>query len=714
MPPATATAKYRHPLHTFFSPDSIALIGASRDPEKIPGRLLSMLRKNEFPGKLYPINPNYGDIEGLKCYPSIAAVGQPIDLAIVMIPARAVLGALRECATAGVKNAVIISSGFAEEGGDSMVMQDAIADLARKTGMRISGPNAEGFYSEAQRVAATFSPTVDIKPDAPRLIATRRRIGIVAQSGGIGFAIYHRAKALGIALSYVISTGNESDLGAGEFLDFMVQDSSTDVVLLFIEGIRDVEKFVAAARRAAETGKSVIVTKVGRSGAGERAAASHTASMAGWSAAYDAVFAKYGFIVSNDLDEAVTIAAVLTTNPMPKGDRVAVLTVSGGAGIWGADTVSMQGLQVPELSAAIQTEIRALIPSYGTARNPIDVTAQGVHSGGLQKSIDLLSASDEVDAVLVVLSLSSDARMPFKQAELKPVISAQNKPIVFYSYTLPSQFARSELATSGVVVLSGLTHVGVAMRQMVQRARFKLAPGAEAEASLPRDGSVDLKSGPLSEFDSKSLLREAGIALSDEVLVADKNALDAAIARIGFPLVMKIQSPDIPHKSEVGGVRVNIATKGEAFATFQTLLENARRHRPNAAIQGVLVGPMAKKGVEIIVGTLLDATFGPMIMVGLGGVTTELFRDVVYRPAPVSAVEAAAMLAELKAAPLLSGFRGAAKTDIPALSELISQISLLAARYSAQVSEIELNPVLVHPAGHGATIVDALVVRKGA
>ena len=714
MPPATATAKCRHPLHTFFSPDSIALIGASRDPEKIPGRLLSMLRKNEFPGKLYPINPNYGDIEGLTCYPSIAAVGQPIDLAIVMIPARAVLGALKECATAGVKNAVIISSGFAEEGGDSMAMQDAIADLASKTGMRISGPNTEGFYSEAQRVAATFSPTVDVKPDAPRLIATRRRIGIVAQSGGIGFAIYHRAKALGIALSYVISTGNESDLGAGEFLDFMVQDSSTDVVLLFIEGIRDVEKFVAAARRAAETGKSVIVTKVGRSGAGERAAASHTASMAGWSAAYDAVFAKYGFIVSNDLDEAVTIAAVLTTNPMPKGDRVAVLTVSGGAGIWGADTVSMQGLQVPELSAAIQTEIRALIPSYGTARNPIDVTAQGVHSGGLQKSIDLLSASDEVDAVLVVLSLSSDARMPFKQAELKPVISAQNKPIVFYSYTLPSQFARSELATSGVVVLSGLTHVGVAMRQMVQRARFKLAPGAEAEASLPRDGSVDLKSGPLSEFDSKSLLREAGIALSDEVLVADKNALDAAIARIGFPLVMKIQSPDIPHKSEVGGVRVNIATKGEAFAAFQTLLENARRHRPKAAIQGVLVGPMAKKGVEIIVGTLLDATFGPMIMVGLGGVTTELFRDVVYRPAPVSAVEAAAMLAALKSAPLLSGFRGAAKTDIPALSELISQISLLAARYSAQVSEIELNPVLVHPAGHGATIVDALVVRKGA
>jgi acetyltransferase len=701
-----------HPLDSLFAPDSIALIGASRDLEKIPGRLLSMLRKNEFPGKIFPINPNYGDIDGLKCYPAIADVGEPIDLAIVMIPARAVLGALEQCAAAGVKNAVIISSGFAEEGGDSAAMQDAIVALAKNTGMRISGPNAEGFYSQVQRVAATFSPTVDVKPGAPPLVATIRRIGIVAQSGGIGFAIYHRAKALGIALSYVISAGNESDLGAGEFFEFVVQDSSTDVILLFIEGIRDVDKFLVAARRAAEIGKPVIVTKVGRSGAGERAAASHTASMAGWSAAYDAVFAKYGFIVSNDLDEAVTIAAVLTSNPMPKGDRVAVLTVSGGAGIWGADTVAMQGLQVPELSQSIQTEIRKLLPSYGAAGNPIDVTAQGVHSGGLQRSIDLLDVSDEVDAILVVLSLSSDTRMPFKQAELKPVLSAQNKPIVFYSYTLPSHFARTEFAASGAVVLSGLTHVGVAMRQMVQRAKFRLAPPATAAASPPRDVSAHLKSATLSEFDSKSLLRDAGIALPDEVLVSSRGELDAAIARAGFPLVMKIQSRDIPHKSEVGGVRVNIASKGEAFAAYQALLESAGRHRPDAAIQGVLVGPMAKKGVEIIVGTLLDATFGPMIMVGLGGITTELFKDVIYRPAPVSAAEASAMLAELKAAPLLNGFRGAAKTDIPALSQLIAQISALAAQFVSEISEIEINPVLVHPQGHGVTIVDALVVRK--
>jgi acyl-CoA synthetase (NDP forming) len=711
MPAATTSS---HPLDSFFSPSSIALIGASRDLEKIPGRLLSMLRKNHYPGRIYPVNPNYGELDGLKCFPSISDVGQPIDLAIVIIPARAVLGALEQCAAAGVKNAVIISSGFAEEGGDSTAMQDAIVALAKRTGMRISGPNAEGFYSEAQHVAATFSPTVDVKPGQVDLVASRRRAAIVAQSGGIGFAIKHRAKALGVAISYCVSAGNEADLGAGEFLDYMVQDPSTDVILLFIEGIRDVEKFLAAAKRAAEIGKPVIVTKVGRSGAGERAAASHTASMAGWSAAYDAVFAKYGFITSNDLDEAVTIAAMLTTSPLPKGDRVGVVTVSGGGGIWAADTVSMQGLQVPELPAPMQAEIRKLLPSYGTARNPIDVTAQGVNSGGLQKSIELLDASDDIDAILVVLSLSSDTRMPFKRDELKPVIDAQHKPIVFYSYTLPSNFARTALAESGVVVLSGLTHAGVAMRKIADYARFKLAPPVSETDSTPFDLAAHLTLETLSEHDSKSLLRAAGISLPDEVLVAEKGALDEAIARAGFPLVMKIQSRDIPHKSEVGGVRVNIASKGEAWAAYGALLDSARQHRPDAVIQGVLVSPMAKKGVEIIVGTMGDATFGAMIMVGLGGITTELFKDVVYRPAPVSAEEATAMLGELKAAPLLNGFRGAAKADVPALAQLISQISQLAAQFKDQISEIELNPVLVHPEGKGVSIVDALVVRKGA
>ena len=701
-----------HLLDRFFAPDSIALIGASRDLDKIPGRLLSMLRRNGFPGRIYPVNPNYGELDGLTCYKSIAEIGQKIDLAIVVIPARAVLGALEQCAAAGVRNAIVISSGFAEEGGDSTAMQDDIAALAERTGMRISGPNAEGFFSEAERVAATFSPTADVRPDEPRLIATKKRIGIVAQSGGVGFAIYHRARALGIALSYVVSTGNEADLGAGEFFHYMVQDRSTDVILLFIEAIRDVDQFLAGARRAAELGKPVIVTKVGRSGAGARAAASHTASMAGWSVAYDAVFAKYGFVISNDLDEAVTTAALFASQPMPRGDRIAVLTVSGGAGIWAADTVARQGLQVPELSASIQADIRKLLPSYGATRNPIDVTAQGVHSGGLQRSIELLDGSDEVDAILLVLSLSSDTRTPFQQDALKPIIEAQHKPIMCYSYTLPSQFARSALAQSGVVVLSGLTHVGVALRAMLQRARFNLPPPLSAEVRRLPEQAAPLASATLSEADSKAVLRAAGIAVPDEILVSEKAMLDEAIARIGLPLAMKIQSRDIPHKSEVGGVRLNIGTKGEVYLAFEALLDNARRHRPEAAIQGVLVSPMASKGVEIIIGTLVDPTFGPMVMTGLGGITTELFKDVIWRPAPLSASEATAMLAELKAAPLLDGFRGTAKADVAALSELIAQLSQFAALWRDEIAEIELNPVLVHPEGRGVTIVDALVAGK--
>jgi len=314
--------------------------------------------------------------------------------------------------------------------------------------------------------------------------------------------------------------------------------------------------------------------------------------------------------------------------------------------------------------------------------------------------------------MLVVLSLSSDVRMPFKEAELKPVIVAQRKPVVFYSYTLPSDFARQALAKSGVVVLSGLTHAAVAMRQLARHAQFKPAPEGDA-ASLPeRDLAAYLTAPSFSEADSKALLRAAGVAVPAEVLVAERDALDEAIARTGFPLVMKIQSPDIGHKSEVGGVRVDIATKGEAFTAYREILDSAQKHRPDAAIQGVLVSPMAKKGIEIIVGSLRDETFGPLVMVGLGGVATELFRDVVYRPAPVSAEEAVAMIDELKAAALLKGFRGAAKADIAALSQLIAQLSLLAARLRDDVSEIELNPVLVHGEGQGVTIVDALVVRK--
>jgi acyl-CoA synthetase (NDP forming) len=475
-----------HPLESLFAPRSIAVIGASRDTAKIPGTLLAFLRKNGFAGAIYPVNPNYTDIEGLACHPSVSAIGAPVDLAVVTIPAKRVLDALEDCASAGVRNAIIISSGFAEEGGESARMQDAITALAKRSGMRIVGPNAQGYFNEPLKIAATFSPTVDVKPGVTRLLATQRRIGIAAQSGGIGFAMCNRAQALGLALSIVISTGNESDVGVGEVLDYMVQDASTDVILLFIEGIRDTPHFLAAAERAAQSGKPIIVTKVGRSAAGARASAAHTASVAGSPAAYDALFARYGFIGTDDLDEAVAIAALLTTGPLPKGDRAAIVTTSGGGGIWAADAMVAQGLQVPELSEGLQSEIRALIPSYGSARNPVDITAQAVHSGGLQKTLEMLEASDEVDSILVVISLSNEARIPFKVEELKPLIERQRKPMLFWTYTLPSQFARAGLAEAGVAVLSDLSNTAAAMRKVLQFAMRQRSDAALA--ALRRKG----------------------------------------------------------------------------------------------------------------------------------------------------------------------------------------------------------------------------------
>lgn len=699
----------KHPLETFFAPGSIAVIGASRDEKKIPGLLLAFLRRNGFTGALYPVNPAHDSIGDLPCYPSVGAIGRPVDLAIVVIPARAVLAALEDCAAAGVRHAIVISSGFAEEGGASAGMQAEIAALARRTGMRICGPNAEGFYNEPQRVAATFSPTVDVKPEAPRLVATPRRLGIIAQSGGIGFAIYNRARAMGIAVSKVVSTGNEADLAAGEFFDYLAQDDATDVIVLFVEGVRDPQAFVAASRRAAEARKPVIAIKVGRSGAGERAAASHTASMAGWAAAYDAVFARDGIIACDDLDEAVAVAAAFCVAPAARGRRVGVVTVSGGAGAWIADAVAAQGLQIPELSQPMQAEIRALIPSYGSPRNPVDITAQAVHSGGLQKVVELLDASGDVDAIAVVVSLASETRMPVKAAEIAPLIGAQRKPILIFTYTLPSSFARAELAAAGTVAFSGVASLARALRSLADRGSFALPPPLPAH---PRAQTGI--AGRLSEHDSKALLREAGIAVPREVLVSEKIRLAAALAEVGFPLAMKIQSRDIPHKTEAGGVRLDVRDAGEAAAAFTALIENARRFRPDADIRGVLVGPMARPGIEMVVGAVNDPTFGPIIMAGFGGVATELFRDVVYRPAPVDEAEALAMIDALKSAPLLDGFRGAAAADKVALAALIARLSSLAEAWRDDVAELEINPVRVHAAGEGITIVDALVVGKAA
>ena len=693
-------------LDSFFNPRSIAIVGASPDHTKIRGALLHLLQKNGYAGRIYPVNPSYGEIGGLRCYPNAAAIGEAVDLALVAIPASGVLAALEECAAAGVSHAVIISSGFAEDDAAPPDLQDKIAALARSTGMRICGPNAEGFYNEPTRVTATFSPAVDgLAHDLP--VATSRRVAVVSQSGGMGFALFNRGRALGLPFSFVVSTGNEADLTVADFLQHGADSPETGGVLMFVEAIRDPAAFRAAALSAAATGKPVVAIKIGRSAAGQQAASSHTASLAGWDAGYDAMFRRYGITVAADLDEALAAMGALMTNPPARGNRVAILTVSGGAGALAADALSLAGLDVAELSEPSQAAIRAFIPSYGSARNPVDLTAQGAHGGGTLRATELLMDDPAIDIVAIVTSLANPSRVTLDGTALRTLLSQQRKPVLIYSYTLPSELGRRTITEAGAVVVPSMALLGVAARTLAQA---RTAPRCLA-APLAPAMEAQLANGPMSEHAVKALLAHFGIATAPHRLVTKADDLDAAASALGFPLALKIQSPDIVHKTEVDGVRLGIADHDALHSAYAAVLDAARRHAPAARIEGVMLEAMAAPGTEWIVGVVTDPVAGPVLTVGAGGTQAELLRDVTHRIAPVDEAEAAAMLGELRSTPLLHGFRGRPVADTPALARLIAQVSTLAAA-SERIAELELNPVIVHAAGQGCTIADAFLAVR--
>ena len=699
-------------LDSLLSPGSVAVIGASPDPHKIRGQLLLLLRRNGFAGRIIPVNPSCTDIGGLPCHPTIGAAGGPVDVALIAIPAAAVLQSLEECAAAGVRNAVIISSGFAEDDAAPPDLQDRMRALARRTGMRILGPNAEGFHNEPGRISATFSPAVDRDAD-DNPTAIQARIGIVAQSGGMGFALYNRGRALGLSFSTVVSTGNEADLTAADIMAHMAADPGTAGILLFLETVRDPVAFAAAADAAIQAGKFIVAIKVGRSDAGRIAAASHTASMAGASEGYDAMFRRHGITVAAELEEALTIAAVLASNPRAAGNRVGVVTISGGAGAWAADALEAAGLVLPELGEATQAAIRGFIPSYGAARNPVDLTAGGAQGGGTLRTIELLSRDPAVDQIVVVTTLANPARVSIDGPALAALLAERRKPVLFYSYTLPSSLGRWVLADAGAVICPSMATLAAAARVLAQQHAPHATP---LELALP-DAVRHRLAGPgrtLPEHAAKAILAECGVAMAPSRLVQRRSDLAGAGAALGYPLALKVQSAGIPHKTEAGGVRLGIADTAGLEAAFDAVMAGAACHAPGAPIDGVLLEPMARPGVEVIVGVVRDPTFGPMVTVGAGGTATELFKDVAHRLAPLDEADAAGLVRELRSAPLLQGFRGAPDADLPALARLIALVSQVAHAGRAAVAELELNPVIVHPAGQGCTIADALLVLSPA
>jgi acetate---CoA ligase (ADP-forming) len=700
-----------HKLHSFFWPESIAVLGASPDVHRIRGRLFRQLHENGFPGRILPINPSYQEIDGFRCYPSIGAVTGGIDLALIAIPAAGVAAAVEECARAGAKNALIISSGFAEEGGAAGDMQAELLAVTQRTGIRACGPNCEGYYNAMGRVATTFSPTVETKDDDSRALVSEKRVGVIAQSGGIGFALFNRGKAAGLAFSYVISTGNEADLGMADFLDYMVEDPHTQAVMLFCEAVRNGPGFVAALEKARGLGKPVIAIKVGRSDAGTRATASHTASLSGSHAAYHAVFERYGVIEAEDADEAVAIAGLALTCPLPKGRRAGIITVSGGGGAWMADTLSAHGLTVPNLSAKSQAALRPLMPSYGAAGNPVDVTAQGSNTGPAMMTVmEHLARSDEIDMLVLVTSLTSETRVSLDAARVRAVAESCGKPMTVWSYTLPSIFGRTAAAGCGLFVHSDLRNVGVSMG--------KLAGYAEAmQRTLPEPFTpVSGRLYPglpavVPEYLAKQVLAAWLPDTREKLAGSAEEAADAA-QHLGFPVVLKVQSPQLPHKTEAGGVRLNLADRDAVTSAYTEMLTDVALHAPDATIDGVLVQRMAPKGHEMVIGMVNDPTFGPIMMLGFGGTTVELFGDVVHAPAPVDEAEATRMILSLKSARLLTGFRGAKPIDPKPVAVLVAALSRAALMLQDQVREFELNPVIIHADGSGLTVADALLLMK--
>jgi len=698
----------------FFNPGSIAFIGATPKQDKLGGRLFQYATGFGYTGKVYPVTPAYEEIGGHRCYASILDVKAPIDLAIIVIPAKRVPDAVEECAEAGVDTVMIISSGFAEEGGAALELQERVLATVERSGMKLIGPNSEGYLSFAGRVCATFSPVVEkINEDLFPHAAPDRKIGVISQSGGMGFAVYTRGRHLGLSFSHIISTGNEGGLTSADYVDVMVRDPETKVIVVLCEGIRDGVGFARSAARAREAGKPVIVCKLGRSAAGARAAASHTASLTGEHSAYRATFRRHGIVEAADMDELVALCAAFALMPLPAGRRVGIVTTSGGGGTMAADMLSDVGLTVPELSAETQEQILPMLPGHASALNPVDTTAQGSATGPVSMKIArILEASGEVDMLLHIVSAARENAVALEEDVLAEIMTRGKTPVMCWAYTLASNFARKTAADGKTVLMTDLRQVCQAMAKVTEYAELLAETPDSAEADGKALSRPDTSAGALTEHQAKAWLRDYGLGGEGDVLATSADAAEKAAEGMGYPVVMKVQSPDILHKTEVGGVRVGLADAAAVKAAYGEIVSNAAAKASGATVDGVLVQKMAPKGVELVVGMVNDATFGPIMMIGAGGTAVELFGDVIHYPAPISPATAKQLLGKLKSAPLWNGFRGGEPVDMGPAADLIARISQAALAASDHVAEMEFNPVIVHGDGSGLTVADAVVILK--
>jgi acyl-CoA synthetase (NDP forming) len=690
-----------HSLDALFRPKSIAVIGASGTPTKIGGVPISYLIRYGFRGPVYPVNPQQENIQGFQAYKSIKDVGQEIDLAIVAVPAAITLGALREAAEAKVKCVVLFTSGFAEVGEAGAQMQREMAELARKSGMRIRGPNCLGVMSGEGGNYATFSPVPGTA------IARTGNIGLVSQSGAFGAFAYSLARERDLGLSHWVTTGNEVDIELADCLDWLVDDPATKVILAYMEGCRDGARLLAALDKARAARKPVVIVKVGRTELGAAAAASHTAALAGADAIYDAVFKQYGVWRADTIEEGFDVAYAVSVAGTARGNSIGMLTVSGGAGVMMADAAGSRELNVRPLPEAAQKQILSRI-SFASAVNPVDVTGQSGNDPEMMPlAYRLMLEEGNYDSLVVfvsaaglspirgpeVVQLAADARAKFP-----------DRIIVITSLFTPE--LHRKLDESQVLAFADPAR---AVRAIAALASFADSKAPAKAAALP---SVELPRGTLSEAGALSRLKAAGIPVMPHRVVTNASEAAAAAESFGFPVVAKIVSPDILHKTEIGGVALNLQTKEAVAKAFDDLMARAKAKKPEAKIEGVLVAPMVKGGVECILGVQRDPVFGPVVMFGLGGVLVEALRDVSFRLAPFDKAEAHRMIDSIKARAVLDGWRGAPAADLDALADALVALSRYAAAAGDKLESIDINPFVALPKGKGAMALDAVLVAK--
>jgi acyl-CoA synthetase (NDP forming) len=692
-------------LDALFEAKGVAVIGASDDITKIGGRPIQLLRKYGYTGAIYPINPKGGTIQGLQGFASILDTPTAPDMAILAVPAAATLQAVRDCASRGVRGVVVLSSGFAEAGPEGAALQAELVRVARHHGMRLLGPNCLGVVNVAANLVGSFS--IALEQNMP----PAGHVGIVSQSGNIGsFTMYNMAER-GLGVSRFIATGNEADVDVADGIAALANDPATHIILCCMETCRDAGRLIKALNLAREQNKPLVVLKIGSTEQGQAAAASHTGALTGSDAVFDAVLRRYGALRVRSFEELLDVghaAALLGARRFPTTDAVTLVAASGGFGIMMADAMVEAGMTLPQLADTTKALIREVVPTAGT-NNPVDASAQmSARPDILLKMLTALQGDANGSTLVLMLALSlynPRLRGVYLEALSRVRASHPNRLLILISQGPPDAVA--EINLLGIPVFRSIPAAAIGLAGLVKLGRLATIPLPAAYS-----GPVD-KVDPAvfrNEFHAKQALAAAGISVPREEVVASAEDAVRAARATGYPVVLKIASEDIAHKTEIGGVVLDLQDDQAVREAFDRLIANARQHAPQARLDGVLVAPMVRGGVELIAGISRDAVFGPVVMVGFGGIHAEILKDVAVQVAPVCEEEAVRMIRGLKMFPLLDGARGKPKADVAAAARTVARLSEFACRHADDVAEIDMNPILVRSEGEGVLVLDALMV----